>query len=123
MLELTIIVYCANEWKDIAIKYEELTPEQKTNIFTSFLDQLHKKKLVHGYDDVMQWANKEGKRLPLNGRQIRNVVSTALGLALMDTSGQPAKLRPEHLKQVAEQTKTFKQDLNTQEEIFKHTHK
>lgn len=70
----------------------------------------------------MQWVNKEGKRLPLNGRQIRNVVSTALGLALMDESGQPKKIRPEHLKQVAEQTKNFKQDLGTQEAIFKYTH-
>ncbi|KAK7751707.1 hypothetical protein SLS62_006368 [Diatrype stigma] len=104
-----------------AIKYEELTQEQKINIFKSFFDQLQKKKLVDLYDNLMQWVSKEGKRLQLNGRQIRNVVSTALGLALMDDSGQSKKLRPEHLKQVAEQTKNFKQDLGSQEAVYKST--
>ena len=87
------------------------------------MEQLEEKKLVHKPDDLEQWVRKEGKKLPLNGRQIRNVVSTALGLALTDTSGQPAKLRPEHLKHVAEQTKNFKQDLSDQEAIYKSTHK
>ena len=97
--------------------------DQKFRIFMSFLGQLKEKKLVDSYDDLEQWVKKEGQKLPLNGRQIRNIISTALGLALMEDSGQPEKLRPEHLKQVADQTKNFKQDLNAQEEIYKYKQK
>ncbi|KAH7117900.1 aaa family ATPase [Dendryphion nanum] len=89
----------------IAIKYEELFQRQKLNIFTSFLDQLE------------AWVKKDGGKLPFNGRQIRNVVSTALGVALKD--GSNGRVKREHLVTIAEHTKTFKQDLSSQEAIYK----
>lgn len=69
----------------------------------------------------MKWVNSAGRKLHFNGRQIRNVVSTALGIAMMedDQDGGNGKLQRKHLDRVAEQTKQFKQDLKSQEEIFK----
>ncbi|KAJ4301552.1 hypothetical protein N0V90_003645 [Kalmusia sp. IMI 367209] len=105
---------------DIAIKYEELTQEQQMAIFQSFLEQLRDKKLVEDFSDLMRWVSGPGRKLQFNGRQIRNVVSTALGIAMMDTeNGGNRKLNRGHLDRVAEQTKLFKQDLKSQEEIFK----
>lgn len=100
----------------IAIKYEELTLEQKKNIFMSFLDQLHTKRLVHNYDDIKKWVQRDGRKLPFNGRQIRNVVSTALGVALME---EDAKLKRDHLINIANQTNAFKRDFRTQEAIYR----
>ena len=103
---------------DIAIKYNELSQEQQIAIFQSFLEQLQRKKLVHNFNDLMNWVKKDAKKVVFNGRQIRNIVSTAMGIALVDIeNGQ--LLKREHLNQVMEQTKDFKNDLRTQEEIFK----
>ncbi|KAH7398262.1 P-loop containing nucleoside triphosphate hydrolase protein [Pyrenochaeta sp. MPI-SDFR-AT-0127] len=101
----------------IAIKYDELDSDQQYEIFKSFLDQLRRKKLTDNYDDLISWVKKDGKKFQFNGRQIRNVVSTAMGIALVDEGG--GKLKREHLVRVAQQTKEFKQDLKSQEEIFK----
>ncbi|KAF2198746.1 P-loop containing nucleoside triphosphate hydrolase protein [Delitschia confertaspora ATCC 74209] len=103
----------------IAIKYEELEQDQKVNIFMSFITQLQNKKLVQNFEDLENWVKKEGKKFPFNGRQIRNVVSTALGVALMEDG----KLRRQHLADVADKTKAFKQDLGSQEAVYKHSHK
>lgn len=103
---------------DLAIKYEDLSPEQKTNIFISFLEQLKNKQLVADFEDLEKWVNKDGKKLPFNGRQIRNVVSTALGIALMDGG----KLTREHIAKVVKQTSDFKTELKTQEAIFRDRH-
>ncbi|KAF2873443.1 hypothetical protein BDV95DRAFT_604950 [Massariosphaeria phaeospora] len=100
----------------IAVKYEELSQEQQESIFRAFIDQLKEKKLVENYADLMEWVKKESKRLHFNGRQIRNVVSTALGIALMEEG----RLKREHLIKVAEQTKNFKLDLKSQEELYRH---
>jgi hypothetical protein len=63
----------------------------------------------------VKWVKKEGKRLDFNGRQIRNVVSTALGIAL----AEDRKLLKEDLTNVARQTDDFKRDLSTVEAIYK----
>jgi hypothetical protein len=99
---------------DLAIKYEELSPEQKINIFMSFLEQLANKHLVADFEDIKKWVNKDGKKFAFNGRQIRNVVSTALGIALMEEG----KVTSSHLVRVAVQTNNFKADLKTQEGIY-----
>ncbi|KAE9374033.1 P-loop containing nucleoside triphosphate hydrolase protein [Stipitochalara longipes BDJ] len=98
----------------LAIKYEELSPEQKTNIFMSFLEQLANKHLVADFEDIKKWVNKHGRKFSFNGRQIRNVVSTALGIALMEEG----KVISNHLVRVAVQTNNFKADLKTQEGIY-----
>ncbi|KAI5378807.1 hypothetical protein J4E82_002258 [Alternaria postmessia] len=104
---------------DIAIKYDELDSDQQFAIFESFLDQLRRKKLVEDYEDLISWAKKDGKKLALNGRQIRNIVSTAMNIALVDNKSGMGKLKREHLSRVAKQTKDFKQELRTQEDIYR----
>ncbi|CAN9212722.1 unnamed protein product [Alternaria alternata] len=103
----------------IAIKYDELDSDQQFAIFESFLDQLRRKKLVEDYEDLISWAKKDGKKLALNGRQIRNIVSTAMNIALVDNKSGMGKLKREHLSRVAKQTKDFKQELRTQEDIYR----
>jgi len=107
---------------DIAIKYEELMQSQQIAIFESFLEQLRDKKLVHNYKDLMQWVEKDSRKLGFNGRQIRNVVSTAMGIALVDEENG-GKLKRVHLMRVAEQTKQFKTDLIAEEEMYKRLQK
>ncbi|KAI1741360.1 hypothetical protein F4680DRAFT_416583 [Xylaria scruposa] len=99
----------------LAVKFTELSSQQKTNIYISFLDQLSDKGLVEDLRDVKAWASKDGKRFDFNGRQIRNVLSTALGIAL----AEGRKLSREDLISVARQTDDFKRDLSTQEAIYR----
>ncbi|KAG9194544.1 hypothetical protein G6011_04579 [Alternaria panax] len=106
----------------IAIKYEELEQSQQIAIFESFLEQLNRKKLVYDYEDLLAWVRKDSRKLAFNGRQIRNVVSTAMGIALVDKANG-GKLRRSHLIRVAEQTKQFKQDLIAEEEMYKRLQK
>jgi ATP-dependent Clp protease ATP-binding subunit ClpA len=104
--------------QDIAIKYDELDSDQQYAIYQSFLEQLKRKKLVENYENLMQWVKKEGKKYSFNGRQIRNVVSTAMNIALVDQEGS-GKLKREHLIRVATKMKEFKQDLKAEENSFK----
>jgi 7-cyano-7-deazaguanine synthase in queuosine biosynthesis len=100
---------------DLAIKFFELSPFQKVSIFTSFLDQLDDKKLVDDRKDVNEWIKEEGKIFEFNGRQIRNVISTALGIAL----AEKRKMRRRDLAIVARQTDNFKRELSAQEAIYR----
>jgi hypothetical protein len=88
---------------------------QKKSIFQSFLEQLQEKRLVDDFTDIMGWVDDDGKRYNFNGRQIRNVISTALGIAL----AEPGKLKRRHLSLVARQTESFKKDLSGQEAVFR----
>jgi hypothetical protein len=104
---------------DIAIKYDELDSDQQFAIFESFLEQLKRKKLVENYTDLISWARRDVRRWGFNGRQIRNVVSTAMNIALVDNEAGGGKLKREHLVRVAQQTKEFKLELRSQEEIYR----
>lgn len=53
-----------------------------------------------------------------NGRQIRNIVSSAMGLAR--ASGEP--LNRDHLEQVADATEAFQKDLSNQEAVYRASH-
>jgi len=99
----------------LAIKFTELAPYQKVSIFTSFLDQLANKNHVEDYDEIKDWVAEEGKRLDFNGRQIRNVISTALGIALAGNR----KMRRRDLAVIARQTDNFKRELSAQEAIYR----
>ncbi|KAI0490382.1 hypothetical protein F4859DRAFT_520199 [Xylaria cf. heliscus] len=99
----------------LAVKFTELSPAQKNNIYVSFLEQLANKGLVEDLADLKAWASKDGKRYDFNGRQIRNVLSTALGIARAENRG----LNREDLIGVARQTDDFKRDLSTQEAIYR----
>jgi len=102
----------------LAIKFTELTPDQKKSIFTSFLDQLANKNHVDNYPDIKDWVSDEAGRLDFNGRQIRNVVSTALGIALAENR----KMCRRDLSIIARQTDSFKRELAAQEAIYRDRH-
>ncbi|KAI0531822.1 hypothetical protein GGR58DRAFT_518205 [Xylaria digitata] len=100
---------------DLAIKFKELSREQKANIYISFLEQLNNKSLVKNFTDLKAWATKDSKRYNFNGQQIRNVLSTALRVARTEGRG----LRRDDVIEVAEQTDAFKRDLYRQEVIYR----
>lgn len=105
----------------MAIKYEDLTKEQRQNIFFSFLEQLREKKLVDDYEGrngIKHWVDTSGCRSNFNGRQIRNIVSTAMGLANADGM----RLTKNHLIDVAKQTEDFQKDLAIQDAVYRNEH-
>ncbi|KAI1116481.1 hypothetical protein F5Y14DRAFT_459113 [Nemania sp. NC0429] len=99
----------------LAIRFTDLTPQQKINIFNSFLEQLANKGLIEDLSDLTKWVEKDGKKFEFNGRQIRNIISTALGIAHADKR----KLNRDDLISVARQTDDFKRHLATQEAIYR----
>jgi hypothetical protein len=60
------------------------------------------------------------KDYAFNGRQIRNVVSTALGMPLMGEDKK--KLWRKHLECVSLQTEEFHSELKAEEYVFKKLH-
>ncbi|KAI0152842.1 hypothetical protein GGR57DRAFT_492579 [Xylariaceae sp. FL1272] len=103
----------------LAVKFADLSGDQKFRIYESFLTQLDDKHLVTGYQEIMKWVKAHGRKFDFNGRQIRNVISTALGVAQADNG---RNLMMEDLIEVAGQTDMFKRDLAGQEAIYKDKH-
>jgi len=91
----------------IAIKFPNLTPLMRREIWTNFINRLDKdevegkKELWDHLDDMQKWE--------LNGRQIRNVLTLAESLALSLQLRRGA-LRYRQVEQVASQILNF-QDL------------
>ncbi|KAI9694330.1 MAG: hypothetical protein M1820_009019 [Bogoriella megaspora] len=102
----------------IAIKYEDLTEKQREKIFQSFITQLANKKLISDKASIDDWIQTIGKTFDLNGRQIRNIVSTAMGLARADNEDDP-KLETKHLSLVATQTTRFQKELASVDAIYR----
>jgi hypothetical protein len=105
------------------VKYEDLNRSQRQAIFNTFLEDLEKKKLcdLTKGKGVKQWVEKTGSRFSFNGRQIRNVVSTALAMTRIDDDGKSTSrlLSADDLALVAEQTEAFQKDLIKQETIYR----
>ena len=100
----------------ISVQYNRLRPEQMERIFKGFLQPLEDKNLVDEYDEILQWLKEDVYNIGLDGRQIRNVVTAALGLAradLKDTKGK-GKLTKQHLKSVVLNTRRFKDEFLVQ---------
>lgn len=91
--------------------------KQRQEIFNEFIKQLKDKQLVGSaeYDSCVRWVKDEGCRKTLNGRQIRNIVSTAMGVAHADNRS----LIVDDLRNVAQNTEEFKKALADQEAIFR----
>lgn len=85
----------------IAIKYRSLDRQMRRRIWENFLDLLDaeaKRELSENLDKMQEW--------PLNGRQIRNVLTMAQSIS--GTEGFPRKtLRYHIVEEVAEQTLRF----------------
>ncbi|KAI1359172.1 P-loop containing nucleoside triphosphate hydrolase protein [Xylaria arbuscula] len=101
----------------IAIKYESLRPDQMEAIFKGFLENLRKRNLIDDYDGIMSWLKEDVYSEGLDGRQIRNVVTTALDLANAEPGNY--KLKQAHLKRAWNNTKRFTKDFDRQMERYK----
>ncbi|RYP22908.1 hypothetical protein DL767_008956 [Monosporascus sp. MG133] len=99
----------------LAIRYEDLRPEQMRSIFKYFLDQLEPDD-IQNRRKIEMFVDEYGHHYGLNGRQIRNVVSAALASARQKkTQGiGNGKLDEEHLKEVCEMTREFQEQLKRQ---------
>ncbi|KAK4234605.1 ATPase family AAA domain-containing protein 3B [Achaetomium macrosporum] len=88
----------------IAIEYKDLSEAQRQRIFLSFLEQLERKSLVENMRKVEDWVKETCKENNFNGRQIRNIVSTAMAIANADGE----RLGRKHLQEVKCHVSDFK---------------
>ncbi|KAM3072469.1 hypothetical protein ACMFMG_009269 [Clarireedia jacksonii] len=97
----------------VAFKYDELNPTQTLAIFNGFLGSLQKKGLIANMGDINEWLTEDVQRLGLDGRQIRNIVTSAMGLARAEAkaNGTSAKLSKKHLKAMVTNVKDFKDEF------------
>jgi len=99
----------------IAVQFKDLTSEQRRKIFLEFLGQLRENELVGDWARIVQWVEDEGQEKELNGRQIRNLVSTAMSIA--HAEGRP--LRDKDLADVTKNTMAFKNTLAEQDLLYR----
>ncbi|RYP48745.1 hypothetical protein DL768_005402 [Monosporascus sp. mg162] len=105
----------------VAIRYESLKTDQMEAIFRGFLDKLDRKGLIDSYDEITEWLEEVAYEEGFDGRQIRNIVTTALGLARAETKyrRQGGKLSKNHVKRAFSNLSAFKRDFNTQMQRYK----
>ncbi|KAL9105307.1 MAG: hypothetical protein Q9227_009502 [Pyrenula ochraceoflavens] len=102
----------------IAIKYEALNQQQTLDIFDNFLGPLRDHGLVRNMGEIEEWLKDDVVNIGLDGRQIRNIVTSALGLAR--AQGE-SKLDRKHLKSVLNNVKDFKLEFIRQYEKYKNS--
>ncbi|ETS88013.1 hypothetical protein PFICI_01841 [Pestalotiopsis fici W106-1] len=97
---------------NIAFKYESLTPKQTADIFKMFLKQYKKNDMVNmeEWNDINNWCEKKLPKKGFDGRQIRNVITSAVGLA----ASKDEKLGVAYLEDVVEIVSDFKNELSKQ---------
>lgn len=100
----------------VSIQYQSLKKSQMDGIFRGFLQPLEEQGLLDKFDDIMEWLNEDVYGLGFDGRQIRNIVTTALGLARADYKFRAGKgkLNKGHLKSVVKNMRAFKTDFTVQ---------
>ncbi|KAL8645451.1 MAG: hypothetical protein Q9210_006700 [Variospora velana] len=104
----------------VAIKYTKLSKEQIMLIFEGFLKPLEKKNCVYKIDAIREWIAEDVCNTELDGRQIRNIVTSALGLARAQHRN---KLEKEHLKKIYQNVGNYKRDFLVQFERYKNDQK
>lgn len=108
----------------VAIRYESLDRKQTEAIFRNFLGKLEENRLIENFEDtdgITEWLEDTVYKEGLDGRQIRNIVTTALGLARAakeDGDGN-GKLTKEHLRRAFINVNTFKNDFKLQMQRYK----
>ncbi|KAM0258112.1 hypothetical protein ACHAQJ_004017 [Trichoderma viride] len=100
----------------VSIQYRSLNASQMKQIFKGFIDPLNSKGLVDDYDDILEWLNDDVYNIGFDGRQIRNIVTTSLGLARAEQKHKngKGKLCKKHLKAVVYNARSFKSDFAIQ---------
>ncbi|KIW29325.1 hypothetical protein, variant [Cladophialophora immunda] len=100
----------------VAFKYVSLNEDQTMGIFGGFLGPLAKKGLVKDWDDIKEWLLEDVVKMGFDGRQIRNIVTSALGLARAQGK---SRLEKTHIKLVLNNVKDFKDEFIKQFEKYK----
>ena len=100
----------------VAIKYVSLNHEQTMSIFMGFLETLEKRNKVQGMVGIQEWLKEDVVRMGLDGRQIRNIVTSALSLA---RARKDTQLQKSHLKLILDNVKDFKHEFISQFEKYK----
>jgi len=100
----------------IAIRYEGLDKAQTVAIFKGFLNQYKAKGLVQpdDFERIMVWVERDLSRRKFDGRQIRNVVTSAMGLACADEKRRVPGITIDDLQNVVNYMIAFKTDLDYQ---------
>ena len=98
----------------LAIRYDDLNDGYKQEIFKFFLDQPPADR-IRDREGIDRWIMEYGCDYKLNGRQIRNIVSSAFALARSSAkgSGGDDRLTVQHLKDVVKITKEFQEQLES----------
>ena len=102
----------------IAIKYNKLSQAQTMAIFEGFLKPLAEKKRVKDMDDIRDWIKEDVCKIGLDGRQIRNIVTSALGMARAQGK---RKLDKKDLKKILNNVRDYKDDFVRQFEKYKNS--
>lgn len=93
----------------VAIKYEPLKERQMKAIFEEFLDGLDEIGAIKDYDAIHDWLESVVYREQFDGRQIRNLITTALGLARADKErGRGRQLSKDHMSRAFTIASDFK---------------
>ena len=98
----------------VAIRYDNLDPTQTRDIYLTFLQQVKDDGNIADWKALSEWVNVQSRNSDFNGRQIRNVVSSALGLA----RAKKDKLNTEYLDKIVDRTRTFHKLLSKQRQMF-----
>lgn len=85
-------------------------------IFEGFLNPLAERGLVKDMGNIKEWLQEDVLKMDLDGRQIRNIITSALGLARAQKKSQ---LEKNDIKTVLTNVKTFKDEFIKQYEKYK----
>ncbi|KAI0593506.1 P-loop containing nucleoside triphosphate hydrolase protein [Biscogniauxia sp. FL1348] len=97
---------------NVAFKYDPLNAKQTTEIFRKFLEQYRENKMVDKDElkQINQWCERKLPKQEFDGRQIRNIITSAVGLA----ASKGEKLKVSHLEDLVEIVSDFKSELKVQ---------
>lgn len=94
----------------IALEYKALNDKQTKSIFLRFLKQFKDKDMIDDdeFRKMMTYVEDELLGKSFDGRQIRNIVSSAMGYATGEGNTQ---MELKHLRQIVKYVEKFKTDL------------
>lgn len=104
----------------IAIRYTKLSIQQTLGIFLGFLGPLNEKGLVEDLEGIEEWLNEDVNKMGFDGRQIRNIVTSALGL--VRAKGK-SKVGKRELKSIVNNMRDYKEQFVIQYEKYKNEQK
>lgn len=86
------------------------------SIFEGFFRPLAEQGRIKGMDDIKEWLEEDVVKKGLDGRQIRNIITSALGLARAQGK---TRLEKSHIKTMLSNVEDFKVEFIKQFEKYK----